>query len=44
MSWQADLELISDDEVKLLKLRDLHRYFVKNERVLTHELRQLRTA
>jgi hypothetical protein len=24
-----------------MKLRDLHRYFVKNERMLVHELRQL---
>lgn len=41
---RSHLELISDDEVKLLKLRELHRYFVKNERVLAHELNQLRTA
>lgn len=41
---RSQLDLISDDEVKLLKLRDLHRYFVKNERVLTHELAQLRMA
>ncbi|HEU4458471.1 MAG TPA: hypothetical protein VFR90_05060 [Methylibium sp.] len=41
---RSHLEMISDDEVKLLKLRDLHRYFVKNERVLAHELQQLRTA
>lgn len=39
---RSQLELISDDEVRLLKLRDLHRYFVKNERVLSHELTQLR--
>lgn len=39
---RSQLELISDDEVRLLKLRDLHRYFVKNERVLGHELAQLR--
>ena len=39
---RSQLELINDDEVRLLKLRELHRYFVKNERVLTHELAQLR--
>ena len=39
---RSQLELISDEEVRLLKLRELHRYFVKNERVLKHELTQLR--
>lgn len=39
---RSQLDLISDDEVRLLKLRDLHRYFVKNERVLSHELSQLK--
>ncbi|WP_051511870.1 hypothetical protein [Methylibium sp. T29] len=39
---RSQLDLISDDEVRLLKLRDLHRYFVKNERVLSHELAQLK--
>lgn len=39
---RSQLELINDEEVRLLKLRELHRYFVKNERVLTHELAQLR--
>ena len=39
---RTQLELISDDEVRLLKLRDLHRYFVKNARVLSHELAQLK--
>lgn len=39
---RSQLDMISDDEVRLLKLRELHRYFVKNERVLTHELAQLR--
>jgi hypothetical protein len=38
---RSQLELISDEEVRMLKLRDLHRYFVKNERVLSHELSQL---
>lgn len=39
---RSQLDLIHDDDVRLLKLRELHRYFVKNERVLTHELDQLR--
>jgi hypothetical protein len=33
---------IQDNDVRLLKLRDLHRYITKNERVLGHELSQLR--
>lgn len=41
---RSQLEVISDDEVRLLKLRDLHRYFVKNERVLGHELSQLKAG
>lgn len=41
---RSQLEVISDDEVRLLKLRDLHRYFVKNERVLSHELSQLKVG
>lgn len=39
---RSQLELIHDEDVRLLKLRELHRYFVKNERVLSHELHQLR--
>lgn len=39
---RSQLDLIDDEDVRLLKLRELHRYFVKNERVLTHELDQLR--
>lgn len=41
---RSQLEVISDDEVRMLKLRDLHRYFVKNERVLAHELSQLKAG
>ncbi len=41
---RSQLDVISDDEVRMLKLRELHRYFVKNERMLTHELAQLRMA
>ncbi|MGS5089969.1 hypothetical protein ACVC7V_26095 [Hydrogenophaga sp. A37] len=39
---RSQLDLIHDDEVRMLKLKELHRYFVKNERVLNHELAQLR--
>lgn len=39
---RSQLDLIHDEEVRMLKLKELHRYFVKNERVLTHELDQLR--
>ncbi len=39
---RSQLEVITDDEVRQLQLRDLHRYFVKNERVLGHELSQLK--
>lgn len=41
---RSQLDVISDDEVRMLKLRELHRYFVKNERMLGHELAQLRAA
>jgi hypothetical protein len=41
---RSQLEVITDDEVRLLQLRDLHRYFVKNERVLSHELSQLKAG
>lgn len=39
---RSQLDLIHDEEVRVLKLKELHRYFLKNERVLTHELDQLR--
>lgn len=38
---RSQVALIADDEVRRMKLRDLHRYFVKNERMLAYELRQL---
>ncbi len=41
---RSQMELITDDEVRMLKMRDLHRYFVKNQRVLGHELSQIRAA
>lgn len=41
---RSQMELITDDEVRLLKMRELHRYFVKNQRVLGHELSQIRAA
>ena len=31
-----------NDEVKIMKLRELHRYVERNERSLGHELKQLR--
>lgn len=40
---RSQMEVITDDEVRMLKLRELHRYFVKNARMLSHELAQLRT-
>jgi hypothetical protein len=39
---RSQMELIEDDEVRMLKLRELHRYFAKNARMLSHELAQLR--
>lgn len=39
---RSQMELIEDDEVRMLKLRELHRYFVKNARMLSYELAQLR--
>ncbi len=39
---RTQLEVIRDDEVRMMKLRDVHRYFVKNERTLTYELDQIR--
>lgn len=39
---RSQLEVIHDDEIRMLKLRDLHRYFIKNERALSYELAQIR--
>ncbi len=36
--WQV----LEDDEVKVAKLRELQRYFVKSSSALGHELSQLR--
>lgn len=41
---RTQFEVIADDEVRLLKLQELHRYFVKNRRLLAHELAQLEEA
>ncbi|MDP2870779.1 hypothetical protein [Methyloversatilis sp.] len=41
---RSQLEVITDEEVRMLKLRELHRYFVKNARMLGHELSQLRAS
>jgi hypothetical protein len=39
---KSQMDVIHDNEVKLLKIRELHRYFARNERVLGHEIAQLR--
>lgn len=39
---RTQLEVIRDDEVRMMKLREVHRYFVKNERTLAYELDQIR--
>lgn len=39
---RSQFDVIADDEVRMLKLRELHRYFEKNERMLAYELDQLR--
>lgn len=39
---RSQMDVIQDEEVRQMKLKELHRYFVKNERVLIHELNQLR--
>jgi hypothetical protein len=41
---RSQLAVITDDEVRELKIRELHRYFVKNARMLGHELKQLEIA
>lgn len=41
---RSQMEVIHDSDVRLLKLRELHRYFLKNERMLGHELGQLRRS
>lgn len=41
---RSQLDLVPDEEMKHLKMRELHRYFVKNQRMLGHELDQLRRA
>lgn len=38
---RSQVAVIADEEVRMMKLRDLHRYFIKNERMLSHELQQL---
>lgn len=41
---KGQLEVISDEGVRHLKVREFHRYFAKNQRLLTHELSQIRRA
>lgn len=38
---RSQLELVPDEDMKHLKMRELHRYFVKNQRMLGHELEQM---
>ena len=38
---RAQVAVIADADVRRMKLRDVHRYFVKNERMLAYELGQL---
>jgi hypothetical protein len=38
---RSQVAVIADEEVRMMKLRDMHRYFLKNERMLSHELQQL---
>lgn len=39
---RAQLTQINDPEVRMLKVAELHRYFLKNARQLRHEIEQLR--
>ncbi|RFA25845.1 hypothetical protein CAI21_17965 [Alkalilimnicola ehrlichii] len=39
---RSQLQRTSDEEVMMLKLQELRRYFVNNRRLLVHELKQLR--
>lgn len=38
---RSQYRMAADDEVRTLHLRELHRYFEKNQRSLTHELAQI---
>lgn len=41
---KAQFRLAMDDEVRALHIRELHRYFEKNQRALGHELAQLKSV
>lgn len=41
---RSQAALIADEQVRAVKLRELHRYFVRNERILAHELGQMSLA
>lgn len=41
---RGQFAIIEDDDVRMLKVRELHRFFVRNARLLNHELEQLREA
>ena len=38
---RSQFRMAADDEVRTLHLRELHRYFERNQRVLSHELAQI---
>lgn len=41
---RTQLAGVSDEEIRLLRMRELHRYFVRNERMLGYELYQIKAA
>jgi hypothetical protein len=41
---RSQLDLIGDEDIRMLKLQEFHRYFAKNRHLLAHELAQIRAA
>lgn len=41
---RSQLELIADEDIRMLKLQEFQRYFAKNRHLLAHELAQIRAA
>lgn len=41
---RVQMEVIEDPDVRALKAQEIYRYFVRNEKMLAHELTQLRAA
>lgn len=41
---RGQLDVINDDAVRTLKVQEFQRYFAKNQRLLSHEISQLRRA